>query len=459
MPSYKIWGTIERQDSIDALPEYLGDRYTSFSQPNVTQGVTKNDNKHSPERQSVGSGGSRTSHNHGRKKGREKKTSGGGSSRKIGSRRHSTTTAVAMPLEWYNFALRPGTFDLQLWWHKSAFGSRLNALIVAFLFVFALIHVTGAIFFITTHFTNPSNKNPYMCTSPDCKKAAKWMIETMDKKVDPCENFYEFVCGNDAELHNDLNYFSEYINVPLYKVEFGENSILAKILKSYSMEEEELNQPIKFYQACLDEPTRKKYGLTALVEAIHYAFETTDLSTFEKSPVQLEKVGERMFRVMGHAVYLNIAFHSYPYVERWPAVEWIEFFDEDFDKISVTSIFQNFLPHFGIAKDSPVVDEMVKAIEVMFNVAIKIRQLYIAEAPSSMFSDRVKSKLQGLCPLMGIKMNIKTIFDQFIGDNFKWDYLNPETLAYSRALQICFDEDQSKFNFDNFHHPKTALEY
>ncbi|KAL2095686.1 hypothetical protein ACEWY4_007834 [Coilia grayii] len=42
-------------------------------------------------------------------------------------------------------------------------------------------------------FTTQSNDR--ICTTADCTRSAARLIENMDPKVDPCENFYEYACG------------------------------------------------------------------------------------------------------------------------------------------------------------------------------------------------------------------------------------------------------------------------
>lgn len=38
-----------------------------------------------------------------------------------------------------------------------------------------------------------------VCNSTVCRKAAQAIIDTMDSRVDPCEDFYEFACGKFVE--------------------------------------------------------------------------------------------------------------------------------------------------------------------------------------------------------------------------------------------------------------------
>ena len=42
---------------------------------------------------------------------------------------------------------------------------------------------------------NKNNTTPKTCTSKACLKAANLILNNIDTNVDPCEDFYEFSCG------------------------------------------------------------------------------------------------------------------------------------------------------------------------------------------------------------------------------------------------------------------------
>lgn len=40
-----------------------------------------------------------------------------------------------------------------------------------------------------------------LCSSSDCVRAASYLLESMDLEADPCEDFYQFTCGNWHNYH------------------------------------------------------------------------------------------------------------------------------------------------------------------------------------------------------------------------------------------------------------------
>lgn len=176
--------------------------------------------------------------------------------RKSQARRYSgggDNTSLAV--EWYATGWhRVIGFNLELWWSRSDQQQRLNAAIIGLLIVIFLLHLLFGIALIFQSFRK-NVRNPYVCDTLDCQKASQWFTSTMNTSVDPCDNFYEFVCGSyHHEEKQEGSQFERLIKSPAMAVEFGENSILAKILRNYR-NDPQYDQPVRYYQACLNART------------------------------------------------------------------------------------------------------------------------------------------------------------------------------------------------------------
>ncbi|CAF4853097.1 unnamed protein product [Rotaria sp. Silwood1] len=55
----------------------------------------------------------------------------------------------------------------------------------------AFISTTTTTITSTTNTTVDSD----LCLTPYCVKAANYLLESIDKTADPCDNFFEFTCG------------------------------------------------------------------------------------------------------------------------------------------------------------------------------------------------------------------------------------------------------------------------
>ncbi|KAK7793461.1 hypothetical protein R5R35_011644 [Gryllus longicercus] len=111
-------------------------------------------------------------------------------------------------------------------------------------------------------YSREENKN--VCQTQQCKEAASTLLESMNKDVDACEDFYQFACGKWVQKH------------PVPPTESHRNQfdlVMEKLdyqLKDILEERENPSDPTpvaaskRFYSACMDTETVEEEGLDLL---------------------------------------------------------------------------------------------------------------------------------------------------------------------------------------------------
>ncbi|KAJ8954561.1 hypothetical protein NQ318_000795 [Aromia moschata] len=119
----------------------------------------------------------------------------------------------------------------------------------------------GNTYVITAHDNVEEQK---ICLSPGCIHTASKVLEYMDPEVDPCDDFYEFTCGN----------FLKKTNIPDDKSSVTSFSIISDMLQEQlrTMIEEPIqdNEPKPFqltkklYRACMNKTLIENEGLRTI---------------------------------------------------------------------------------------------------------------------------------------------------------------------------------------------------
>ncbi|KAK4879936.1 hypothetical protein RN001_008082 [Aquatica leii] len=108
------------------------------------------------------------------------------------------------------------------------------------------------------------NANKNICLTPGCVHTASHVLKNMDSTVDPCDDFYQFACGN----------FIKNTNIPDDKSAVTSFSVISDLLQEQlrSMIEEPIkpNEPKSFvllkkiYKSCMNKTAIEQDGLTTI---------------------------------------------------------------------------------------------------------------------------------------------------------------------------------------------------
>ncbi|CAH0562481.1 unnamed protein product [Brassicogethes aeneus] len=112
-----------------------------------------------------------------------------------------------------------------------------------------------------------------VCLSKECVDTASRIINAMDRSANPCEDFYQYSCGNWILEHPIPKQLSRYDrNVDLTEKVFKE---LRKILEEEKWDGIQIPESVKkakvLYQACLDTDALDKIGLSPIYKALKLA--------------------------------------------------------------------------------------------------------------------------------------------------------------------------------------------
>jgi hypothetical protein len=170
---------------------------------------------------------------------------------------------------------RKGALELERWWLASSLWQRI---IPFMLLIFLILAVFQLVFGLIALAEAPDEmknvEDPYVCSTQPCITIAEELHSSINPKANPCEDFYEYGCGNwinidekpDAipsyiDLNHALMLFSDSQEAITSKTDLRHNScplhyfnftLAGKILKPTG-DEFGTDRLIDFYKSCIDE--------------------------------------------------------------------------------------------------------------------------------------------------------------------------------------------------------------
>ncbi|CAF0915198.1 unnamed protein product [Adineta ricciae] len=113
-----------------------------------------------------------------------------------------------------------------------------------------------------------------LCVTPYCVKAANYLIESLDETVEPCEDFYNFVCGTwikNNRIPDDSNVANTF-NLLRTQLDYNVVDILTPPSANDTAEPKAVINARKLYHSCIDEERIEDEGVDTILSLIQIEF-------------------------------------------------------------------------------------------------------------------------------------------------------------------------------------------
>ncbi|XP_026330987.1 endothelin-converting enzyme 2-like [Hyposmocoma kahamanoa] len=140
-------------------------------------------------------------------------------------------------------------------------------MLTVILFVLFLILLSFAIAMTVLYVKQKRHKPMKLCESRECLRSAANLALSMDPTADPCDDFYQYVCGNWAEDHPRPDAYRSYdwFRDKQTKVYTMVRDFLAKNITSHH---KPVQQAKIMYDSCMDTDTIDKRGLKPVLQIL-----------------------------------------------------------------------------------------------------------------------------------------------------------------------------------------------
>ncbi|CAF0916014.1 unnamed protein product [Adineta steineri] len=138
--------------------------------------------------------------------------------------------------------------------------------------IFALSTVVLAVILaINNRTTTETIGNNELCVTPYCVKAANYLIESIDETVEPCEDFYQFVCGTWIK-NNRIPDDSTVFDLLRTQLDYNVVDLLTSSSTNDTNEPNAVTNARSLYHSCMNDHNIRKEGYDPLLSLINNEF-------------------------------------------------------------------------------------------------------------------------------------------------------------------------------------------
>ncbi|CAF0728323.1 unnamed protein product [Adineta steineri] len=137
--------------------------------------------------------------------------------------------------------------------------------------IFALSTAVLAVILAMSNKTTADNE---LCVTPYCVKAANYLIESLDESAQPCEDFYQFVCGTwikNNRIPDDSNVANTF-NLLRTQLDYNVVDILTPSSTNDTNEPNAIMNARNLYHSCINEQHIEDEGINPILSLINNQF-------------------------------------------------------------------------------------------------------------------------------------------------------------------------------------------
>ncbi|CAF0727802.1 unnamed protein product [Adineta steineri] len=137
--------------------------------------------------------------------------------------------------------------------------------------IFAL---STAVLAVILAMNSKTTENNELCVTPYCVKAANYLIESIDETVEPCEDFYQFVCGTwikNNRIPDDSNVVNTF-NLLRTQLDYNVVDILTPPSTNDTKEPNAIINARNLYHSCINEQYIEDEGINPILSLINNEF-------------------------------------------------------------------------------------------------------------------------------------------------------------------------------------------
>ncbi|XP_057332176.1 neprilysin-1-like [Microplitis mediator] len=332
----------------------------------------------------------------------------------------------------------------------------------------------GWIFDIEAH--GEDSKEATVCDTDDCRNLANELRSGINKSADPCENFYDFVCGSWSS-NNPLPGYT-----PVWGRPFLFQELAYRRVKGILEKEPEphdilpVRQAKKWYRSCMDTEALERRGLKPIESILMQVGGwpmTIDAEEWDENELTWQRIEQHYFQITGSYVFykffplwfdksiITMEKGDLPLLDKLP-FEFKNYEGEEYEnyKHFISAVIQMFVEHNRANISHNMIEQDVRDL-IEFEKQLSMIAEYDDEDPKTFdeFQKWYDEKTVDKSNKVDVKKLISRLLEMVNHDVEKFTYLTADSMNYFVKLNELMNETPKRtiVNYIHWHFVSEML--